>query len=402
MTLTELVAVPDGSILTLNGGSSSIKFALFVGEGPHRIWSGTIDRIGPHARLRSGIAQMAEAAVFAPDYAAAIERVLEHITKALGHFRPSAIGHRVVHGGPDFATARLLDPETIAALCRLAPLDPDHMPPELALVEAATRCFPDVPQIACFDTTFHHDLPRLSQMLAIPRRYQQGLVRRYGFHGLSYDYLMRELRRLAGAGAANGRVVLAHLGSGSSLSAVHYGRPVDTSMGFTPASGVMMATRSGDVDPGIGAYLARSNAMTPAQFHHMLNFESGLLGISETSGDMHELLASAPEDPRAAEAIGLYCHLIKQRIGAFAATLGGLDTLIFAGGIGENAPSVRAAICDGLGFLGIIIDAGQNDSGAPVISADHAAATVRVIATDEEIMIARLVGNVIAPARMTG
>lgn len=402
MTPTELILVPDGSILTLNGGSSSIKFALFAGEGPDCIWSGTIDRIGQHARLRSGIAQMVEAAVFAPDHAAAIERVLEHITKALGHFRPSAIGHRIVHGGPDFAAARLLDPETIAALCRLAPLDPDHMPPELALVEAVTRCFPGVPQIACFDTTFHHDLPRLSQMLAIPRRYQQGLVRRYGFHGLSYEYLMRELCRLAGAGAANGRVVLAHLGSGSSLSAVHYGRPVDTSMGFTPASGVMMATRSGDVDPGIGAYLARSNAMTPAQFHHMLNFESGLLGISETSGDMHELLASAPEDPRAAEAIGLYCHLIKQRIGAFAATLGGLDTLVFSGGIGENAPSVRAAICDGLAFLGIIINAGQNDSGAPIISADHAPATVRVIATDEEVMIARLVGNVMASAQITG
>lgn len=402
MTPTELVAVPDDSILTLNGGSSSIKVALFAGDDPGRIWSGTLDRIGPHARLRTGITSMAETAVFAPDYAASIERVLEHVTNAMGHFLPSAIGHRIVHGGPDFAAARLLDPETIAALCQLAPLDPDHMPPELALVEAAARCFPGVPQIACFDTTFHHDLPRLSQMLAIPRRYQQGLVRRYGFHGLSYEYLMGELRRLAGASAANGRVVLAHLGSGSSLSAIHHGRPVDTSMGFTPASGVMMATRSGDVDPGLGAYLARSNALTPAQFHHMLNFGSGLLGVSETSGDMRELMASALEDPRAAEAIGLYCHLVKQRIGALAATLGGLDTLVFAGGIGENAPSVRAAICDGLGFLGIFIDAGRNDAEAPIISADRAAATVRVIATDEEIMIARHVRKIIAPTQTTG
>lgn len=402
MTPTALVAIPDGSILTLNGGSSSIKFALFAGNGPERIWSGTLDRIGPHARLRSGSAYMSQAAVLAPDYAAAIERVLEHISTAMGRFRPSAIGHRIVHGGPEFAAARLLDPETIAALCQLAPLDPEHMPPELALVEAATRCFPGVPQIACFDTAFHHDLPRLSQMLAIPRRYQQGCVRRYGFHGLSYEYLTHELRRLAGDGAAHGRVILAHLGSGSSLSAVDNGRPVDTSMGFTPASGVMMATRSGDVDPGLGAYLARSHAITPAQFDHMLSFESGLLGISETSGDMRDLLASAPEDPRAAEAIGLYCHLIKQRIGAFAATLGGLDTLVFTGGIGENAPSVRAAICDGLGFLGIIIDAGRNAIGASIISADHAAATVRVIPTDEEIMIARLVGDFIAPGQMAG
>lgn len=402
MNVTEPTFVADGSILTLNGGSSSIKFALFAGECPRRVWSGVIDRIGPDARLRLGGKQMVEAPVAARDHASAIKAVLAHIADALGHDRPIAIGHRIVHGGPEFVTARRLDPETIAALRRLAPLDPDHMPPELALVEAATHAFPGTPQIACFDTSFHHDLPRVAQMLPIPRHYQHGLVRRYGFHGLSYEYLIGELRRLAGAGAADGRVVLAHLGSGSSLSAVHHGRPLETSMGFTPASGVMMATRSGDVDPGLGAYLARSNAMTPARFHHMLNFESGLLGLSETSGDMHALLAIAPEDPRAAEAIGLYCHLVKQRIGAFAATLGGLETLVFAGGIGENAAAIRAAICDGLGFLGITIDDARNNAGASVISVDHAPATVRVIATDEEIMIARVVGGLIAPAFPTG
>lgn len=398
MTLT----VPDHSILTLNGGSSSIKFALFAGDGPGRIWSGAIDRIGPRARLRSGATQMVDAAVSAPDHAAANEAILAHIAQALGHGRPIAIGHRIVHGGPAFCAARRLDPQTIAALRQLAPLDPDHMPPELALVEAAMRAFPGIPQIACFDTGFHHDLPRVAQMLAIPRRHQHGLVRRYGFHGLSYAYLMGELRRLAGAGAADGRIILAHLGSGSSLSAVHHGQPVETSMGFTPASGVMMATRSGDVDPGLGAYLARSNAMSPARFHHMLNFESGLLGVSETSGDMHELLASAPADHRAAEAIILYAYLVKQRIGAFAATLGGLDTLVFAGGIGENSPAIRAAICDGLGFLGISINAARNEAGAPVISAGHAATQVRVIATDEEIMIARQVAGCIAAALPTG
>lgn len=396
MNAAETISVGDGSILTLNGGSSSIKFALFASARPRRIWSGAIDRIGPDARLRSGDKTMVAAPVAARDHAAAIAAVLAHIGDALGQGRPIAIGHRIVHGGPEFVAARRLDPETIAALRRLAPLDPDHMPPELALVEAAMRAFPGTPQIACFDTGFHHGLPRVAQLLAIPRRYQHGLVRRYGFHGLSYEYLMHELRRLAGAGAAQGRVVLAHLGSGSSLSAVHHGRPVETSMGFTPASGIMMATRSGDIDPGLGAYLARRDAMSPAQYNHMLNCESGLLGLSETSGDMHTLLASAPDDPRAAEAIGLYCHLVKQRIGAFAATLGGLDTLVFAGGIGENAPAIRAAICDGLGFLGITIDAARNKAGAPVISADNAAATVRVIATDEEIMMARHVGRSIA------
>jgi acetate kinase len=396
------VPVGDGSILTLNGGSSSIKFALFAGACTRRIWSGAIDRIGPDARLQSGGETRVAAPVAAGDHAAAIAAVLAHIGDTLGQGRPIAIGHRIVHGGPEFVAARRLDPETIAALRCLAPLDPDHMPPELALVEAARRAFPGTPQIGCFDTGFHHGLPRVAQLLAIPRRYQHGLVRRYGFHGLSYEYLMHELRRLAGTGAADGRVILAHLGSGSSLSAVHHGRPVETSMGFTPASGVMMATRSGDIDPGLGAYLARRDALSPAQYNHMLNCESGLLGLSETSGDMHALLACAPDDPRAAEAIALYCHLVKQRIGAFAATLGGLDTLVFAGGIGENVPAIRAAICDGLGFLGITIDPARNKAGASVISADHTAATVRVIATDEEIMMARHVGRLIAPAIPTG
>lgn len=399
MTVQEAaIGTGNGSSLTLNAGSSSIKFALFSVCGTRRLWSGAVDRIGPDARLVVHSAESTATQITAPDHASAIKRVLACVRDALGSDRLSAIGHRIVHGGPDFCAARRLDAATIAALHRLVPLDPDHMPPELALVAAAGRQFPGTPQFACFDTAFHHDLPRVAQLLAIPRRRQTGTLRRFGFHGLSYEYLMRELRRLAGTEAADGRIILAHLGSGSSLSAVHRGRPVETSMGFTPASGVMMATRSGDIDPGLAAYLAQSEAMTPAQFHHMVNFESGLLGVSQSSSDMQVLLDRPPDDTNAADAVNLYCHLVKQRIGAFAATLGGLDTLIFSGGIGQNAPAIRAQICDGLGFLGITLDAGRNRAGEAVISAADTV-TVRVIATDEEAMIAHHIADLIGHAR---
>lgn len=402
MTVEEpAVDTGNGRSLTLNAGSSSIKFALFAVPGARRLWSGTVDRIGPDARLVIQSARSTATPITAPDHASAITCVLACVRDMLGSDGLVAIGHRIVHGGPDFCAARRLDAETIAVLYRLVPLDPDHMPPELALVAAAGRQFSGTPQFACFDTAFHHDLPRVAQLLAIPRRSQTGMLRRYGFHGLSYEYLMRELHRLAGAAAADGRIILAHLGSGSSLSAVHRGRPVETSMGFTPASGVMMAKRSGDIDPGLAAYLAQSEAMTPAQFHHMVNFESGLLGVSQSSGDMQVLLDRLPDDTSAADAVNLYCHLVKQRIGAFAATLGGLDTLVFSGGIGENAPAIRAQICDGLSFLGVTLGADHNVAGAPVISTSGAV-TVRVIATDEEAVIARHVARLIAPVPPAG
>ena len=226
----------------------------------------------------------------------------------------------------------------VEELRRLSPFDPDHMPEEILLAEAFHRRFPDLPQVACFDTAFHHDMPRVAQMLPIPRRYEAQGVRRYGFHGLSYEFLVGELARVAGTEAAQGRVILAHLGSGASLAAVRDGKSVDTSMSFTPASGVPMSTRSGDLDPGLVSYLARTEKMSAKQFNEMVNFQSGLLGISETSSDMHELLDRETQDVRAAEAVALFCYQVKKWIGAFATTLGGLDTLVFAGGIGENAP----------------------------------------------------------------
>jgi acetate kinase len=249
--------------------------------------------------------------------------------------------------------------------------------------------------VACFDTAFHHDLPRVAQLLPIPRRYEAQGVRRYGFHGLSYAFLMGELARLAGAEAAHGRVVLAHLGNGASLAAVRDGTPVDTSMSFTPTAGVPMSTRSGDLDPGLVWYLARTENMSAKQFNEMVNFQSGLLGISETSSDMSDLLDREPQDVRAADAVALFCYQVKKWIGAFAAALGGLDTLIFAGGIGENASTVRARICEGLEFLGIALEEERNAANAGVISAAAGQVAVRVIRTDEELMIARSVCRVL-------
>jgi acetate kinase len=283
----------------------------------------------------------------------------------------------------------------VVELRQFSPFDPDHMPEEILLTEAFHRRFPDLPQVACFDTTFHHDLPCVAQMLPIPRRYEAQGVRRYGFHGLSYAFLMEELARLAGPDAAQGRVILAHLGNGASLAAVRHGNSVDTSMSFTPTAGVPMSTRSGDLDPGLVWYLARTEKMSAKQFNEMVNFRSGLLGISETSSDMRDLLKHETQDVRAAEAVALFCYQVKKWIGAFAAALGGLDTLVFAGGIGENAPPVRVRICEGLGFLGIELEEKRNAANECVISAAASRVAVRVIRTDEELMIAKTVCQVL-------
>jgi acetate kinase len=269
------------------------------------------------------------------------------------------------------------------------------MPEEILLTEAFHRRFPDLPQVACFDTAFHHDMPRVAQLLPIPRRYQAQGVRRYGFHGLSYAFLIEELARVGDQAATTGRVILAHLGNGASLAAVRDGKSVDTSMCFTPTAGVPMSTRSGDLDPGLVWYLARTENMSAKQFNEMANFHSGLLGVSETSSDMRDLLDRETQDVRAAEAVALFCYQVKKWIGAYAAALGGLDTLVFAGGIGENAPPVRARICEGLGFLGIELEEKRNVANEGLISAAASPVAVRVIRTDEERMIAKTVCQVL-------
>jgi acetate kinase len=390
-------------ILTINGGSSSIKFALFETAGPlRRILEGGIDRIGqPEATLRvKGLdpGDNISRPVTVPDLTAAVGALIDGIEERSGHDAFTAVGHRVVHGGPRYSQPQRITAEMVEELRQLSPFDPEHLPEEILLTEEFHRRFPDLPQVACFDTAFHHDLPRVAQLLPIPRRYEGQGVRRYGFHGLSYAYLMGELGRLAGTEAAQGRVILAHLGNGASLAAVHHGKSMDTSMSFTPTAGVPMGTRSGELDPGLVWYLARTEHLNAKGFNEMVNFKSGLLGVSETSSDMRDLLAHEKQDVRAAEAVALFCYQVKKWIGAFAAALGGLDTLLFAGGIGENAPIVRARICGGLGFLGIELDEKRNAANEGVISAKTSWIPVRVIHTDEECMIARTVCRVLGLA----
>lgn len=383
-------------ILTINGGSSSIKFALFKTENAlERMLEGEIERIeGPDARLRVQSVDTADnftRPVSAPDHKAAVGILMDWIEERFGDEPLTAVGHRVVHGGPKYCDPERITSETVEELLRFSPFAPEHLPVEVLLIEAFHQRFPGLPQVACFDTAFHHELPRVAQQLPIPRRYEAQGIRRYGFHGLSYEFLMEELARMVGSEAAHGRIILAHLGNGASLAAVRGGKPVDTSMGFTPAAGVPMSTRSGDIDPGLVWYMARTDQMNPQQFNEMVNSQSGLLGISETSADMRDLLECEGRDVRAAEAITLFCYQIKKWIGAFAAALGGLDTLVFAGGIGENAPAVRARICAGLEFLGVELDAEPNMANEGLISSAIGRVAVRVMHTDEALMIARAV-----------
>jgi acetate kinase len=381
-------------ILTVNGGSSSIKFALFnAGVKLERILEGAIERIGlADSVFRvKGVNQVDNFSkpIPAQDHATAVSVLMDWIESRVGRAGLAAVGHRVVHGGPNYVETQLITEQMIKDLRDLTPFDPEHLPEEILLTEAFQKRFPELPQVACFDTAFHRDLPRVARLLAIPRRYEALGVRRYGFHGLSYAFLMEELARGTGVQAAQGRIILAHLGNGASLAAVHQGISIDTSMGFTPTAGLPMSTRSGDVDPGLVWYLSRTEKMSAKQFNELVSFQSGLLGVSETSSDMRDLLSHESTDARAAEAVALFCYQTKKWIGSFAAALGGLDTLVFSGGIGENCPEVRWRICDGLGFLGIHLEETLNAKNSTVISSCESRCVARVMRTDEELMIAK-------------
>jgi len=387
-------------ILTINGGSSSIKFSLYeAGDPLLSIVKGEIERIGlPGSIMRINCLNPAESisrSLMASDHKAAVNELLDWLETRSECNAINAVGHRVVHGGPKYNVGQRINQEVIQDLRQLSPFDPEHLPAELLLIEAFIQRFPNLPQVACFDTAFHHDLPRLAQLIPIPRRYEKQGVRRYGFHGLSYQFLMKELVRLAGAKAAQGRVILAHLGNGASLAAVKGGKSIDTSMGFTPTSGLPMSTRSGDLDPGLVWYLASTEKMNAKQFNEMINFQSGLIGISQISSDLRDLIDCEAEDNRAAEAVAYFCYQTKKWIGSFSAALGGIDTLVFSGGIGENSPTIRTRICDGLGFLGIELDVKLNLKNHDVISAAASQIGVYVIHTDEELMIAKTVYDVL-------
>ncbi len=380
-----------------------MRFAVYeMGRQPQRRLSGKIDRIGLAGTNlvvtgRSGIPSRPRR-IEAPRHRTAAGVLLDFLETQPEFARVRAVGHRVVHGmkrsEPERVTSGLL-----SDLRRITPFDPDHMPREVEMMEEVRKRHPRLPQVACFDTAFHRTMPAVARLVPIPSRYSAKGVERYGFHGISFSYLMEELGRIDPA-AARGRVILAHLGSGASLAAVRNARSMDTSMGFTPASGLVMSSRTGDLDPGLAYFLARTEGMSAARFQRMVNRESGLLGVSGTSPDLRDLLAREARDPRAAIAVELFCYQVRKWIGSFAAALGGLDTLVFSAGIGENSPVVRRRICAGLEFLGVGLDRRRNARNLPLISPDSRPVKVRVIRTDEELMIARSVARILHPGRI--
>ncbi|HEY4107636.1 acetate/propionate family kinase [Puia sp.] len=383
------------NILAVNGGSSSIKFSLYSGDDPPVKWlSGKITRIGlvnteltftnkrteKNGRLPVKASGIAEAAGTLADWLQEVEGVMPL----------AAIGHRVVHG-LQHRQAALVDDALLDDLRRISAYDPDHLPGEIELIRCFGDRYPHLPQIACFDTAFHSSLPPVARVLPIPRRYAAAGLQRYGFHGLSYSYILEELMRIAGARVANGAVVLAHLGNGASLAAIKDGVSVDTTMGFTPVGGIVMGTRPGDLDPGVLWWLLDKEKLGADGFSQLINRECGLLGVSETSPDMQDLLEKESSDPRAAEAIALFCYQVKKTIGAYSAVLGGLDTVVFTGGIGERSPAIRSRICSGLGYLGIGLNQRANSHNDLFLSADDTRVGVYAIPTDEEWMIAKTV-----------
>jgi acetate kinase len=379
-------------VLTINNGSSSLRAALYtMGSAERRLLAMQASRIGlPGSRVRITDAEgtcLLDAAPPLPDHRAALDTLVHWLASNAGALRPEVVGHRVVHGGSRYREPTLVTPELVTALEALVPIDPDHLPQALGGIRAVERAYPGAPQVACFDTGFHRTLPFASRTYALPRSLVDAGVVRYGFHGLSYEYVMDQLRALDPA--APGRVVVAHLGNGASMAAIHEGRSLDTTMGFSPTGGLVMGTRSGDLDPGLLVYLMRERGLSPDDVGTMINQQSGLLGVSGISEDMQDLLQREAQEIRAAEAVALFCHQARKYLGACVATLGGLDVLVFTAGIGEHAAPVRERICAGLGFLGLELDPARNAEHGAVISSDRSRVTVRVIATNEELMVAR-------------
>lgn len=389
----------QASILIINGGSSTIKFALYSADHSLTVlFHGKIDRIGltdsTLTFFDENKKQENKLPIKAIDYKSTTNFLIDWLENQAEFSSVTSIGHRIVHG-MHHTESVIITPKIIDELRRMIPYDPDHIPDEIQLIETFHQRYPKLQQVACFDTAFHTSMPRVAKLLPIPRRYDTIGIQRYGFHGISYSYLLEELTRVAGTKASQGRIILAHLGNGASMAAVREGKSIDTTMGFTPAGGLPMGTRPGDLDPGVAWYIMQSKQKSPKQFNNIINHESGLLGISETSSDMRDLLVHEKDDIRAAEAVALFCYQAKKWIGAFAAILSGLDSLVFAGGIGENSAVVRSRICEGLGFLGIELNEIQNKANAPVISSINSRVNVRVIETNEEWMMAKTIYKMI-------
>ena len=377
-------------ILAFNSGSSSLKFALyeFSAQGERLLLRGEAENIGAASTrfwLRAADANsIVDQLRTISDHETALLTAVNELKK-INYGTPSAIGHRVVNGGPRYSAPQKVTPQLLTDLRELVPLAPLHLPAEIKIMEAVASQLPQVPQVACFDTAFHRGLPELAQRFPLPRKLFDEGIRRYGFHGLSYEYVLQKL----GPAAQRQRLIIAHLGNGSSLAAIKEGMPMDTSMGLTPTGGVMMGTRTGDLDPSVLIYLLREKGYDAVKLERLIDTESGLLGVSELSSDMKTLLAKREADPSAAEAVDMFCRSVRKTIGAFAAVLGGLDMLVFTGGIGEHAPPVREEICRDLGHLGVQLDPARNNSAEEVISASDSPCEVRIVPTNEELMIAR-------------
>jgi acetate kinase len=354
------------TLLAVNAGSGTLKTALFTFEAEPRLL---------HRDIKTGASKQR------------VDELLADVGASIRDGALAAVGHRIVHGGPDHHEPQRVSGEFLADLARIVPFAPNHLPAAIELIERLQRAAPDIPHVACFDTAFHHRLPDVARRLPIPLSYDQRGIHRYGFHGLSYAYLMDALQHHAPE-LLQGNVVLAHLGNGSSLAAVRGGWCVDTTMGFTPLGGVIMSTRSGDIDPGLVAFIAREQGWTADRIEEFFSHESGLRAVSGVSGDMRELLDREDHDEACRLAVNIYAYQIKKCIGAYAAAMGGLDAIVFSGGIGEHAPDIRRRIATGLEFLGVHIDDARNDINDRVISSGRVA--VHVIPTDEELMIARL------------
>lgn len=381
-------------ILTINGGSSSIKFALFEKNDAFAVvFRGAIENIGqPNGVFwvtSAGGTDDFKKNIESPDIASSVQVFCEWIRSHVHGETIVSIGYRVIHGGMKYSTPTAITDEHIEYLRSITQLDPDHMPQLIQLIESFRTRFPTVAHIACFDTAFHHDMPTVARLLPIPRKFEALGVRRYGFHGLSYTSVLEQIQQSVGADAAKGKLVFAHLGSGASLAAIVDGKSIDTSMCFTPVAGIPMGTRSGDIDPGILSYLSQSAGYDVAAIHAMVNFESGLLGMSETSSNVHELLEHENTDLRAKEALDVFCYQVKKYIGAYAAAMGGIDMLVFTGGIGERASQIRARICEKLQFLGIQLDEVKNQANEDIISSQSGRVQVRVVHVNEELIIAK-------------
>ncbi|MEH6727147.1 MAG: acetate/propionate family kinase [Hyphomicrobiales bacterium] len=385
-------------ILILNTGSSSLKFGLYrAAPDPELLVDGQVERIGQNARLIiSTRAQSSKQSIVANSHPEALTAVLLALEAFRGELEIAGIGHRIVHGGTQFTKPALLTPETIAALHELSPLAPLHQHHNLAGVDMALKAFPNAIQIGCFDTSFHRDHPWVNDTFALPRSFYDQGVRRYGFHGLSYDYITGVLASDY-PDLHQGRVVVAHLGNGASMCAIKAGRSIGSTMGFTALDGLPMGTRCGQLDPGVVLYLMRQNGMSPDDVAELLYRRSGLLGLSELSSDMRTLLES--DNPKAAEAIDYYVFRARREIGAMTAVLGGLDALVFCGGIGENASVIRARIVADLEYLGLVVDQENNDANARDIG--RGSTRLMVIPTDEERVMARAVEAHLALADAT-